>query len=120
MPYGAMGGTGGQQLIEICTGYRGTPLLKHIGYGVVRCWCDWSRRGRGERRNGAYFVSVGEKKRSLYTGIYLAGFTLDKGLSHSSLLWLVNVSMRIPSDFTTNQLIEAAAQQSTLLLDFVR
>ena len=78
----------------------------------IRCgamWCDGSRG----RKNGAYPVSVGEKKGAcpVVHGIYLASFTLDKDLSHSSLLWLANVSMTIPSDFATGQLIEPVALQ---------
>jgi hypothetical protein len=107
-----------QRPFEICTGYRGWFLLNHIEYGVVRCGVMGSRG----RKNGAYPVSVGEKKGACHVvhGIYLASFTLDQDLSHSSLLWLANVSMTIPSDFSTNQLIDPVALQTMPLLDFVR
>lgn len=59
MPYGPMGGgSWRQQPFEICTGYRGRFLLNHVEYGVVRCGV----MGAGEEKNGAYPVSVGEKK----------------------------------------------------------
>jgi len=50
-----MGETEGQQLFEICPGYRG-----HIGYGVMRCWCDGSR---GEKEWSISYQS--EKKKEL-------------------------------------------------------
>jgi hypothetical protein len=69
----------GQQPFEICAGYRGTLLLKHIGYGVVPCWCDGEQGGRKE---WSIFRISRRKKRSLALlvhGHLFSGFYTRQG-----------------------------------------